>query len=104
MVYASDVNRMITTDGLQGDASHQLGSQHTIRFGLEAINESLKSLTTTTTFDLDSNGNPTGSAFPIVDNTLQNLFFYGVYLQDEWKIVSKLTLNFGARFDAYSSV
>ena len=27
----------------------------------------------------------------------------GVYLQDEWKIASKLTLNFGARFDVYSS-
>jgi outer membrane receptor protein involved in Fe transport len=29
--------------------------------------------------------------------------FAGAYLQDEWKIVPKVTLNYGARFDDYSS-
>ena len=29
--------------------------------------------------------------------------FAGVYAQDEWKLTSQLTLNFGARFDVYSS-
>ena len=33
----------------------------------------------------------------------QHATFFGMYLQDEWKIVPKLTLNFGGRFDLYSS-
>ncbi len=52
---------------------------------------------------MDSSGNPTGPAFPIVDDHVLHGSFYGVYLQDEWKIVPKLTLNFGARFDVFNS-
>ena len=45
-----------------------------------------------------------GPAFPIVDNGQQHATFFGVYLQDEWKIAPKLTLNYGARFDVYSTL
>jgi outer membrane receptor for ferrienterochelin and colicin len=38
-----------------------------------------------------------------VDDGHQHATFFGVYLQDEWKIVPKLTLNYGTRFDLYSS-
>ena len=29
---------------------------------------------------------------------------YSVYLQDEWKVIPTVTVNFGARFDAISGV
>ena len=29
--------------------------------------------------------------------------FFGLYAQDEWKLATDLTLNYGARFDVYSS-
>ena len=29
--------------------------------------------------------------------------FFGLYLQDEWKILPKVTVNFGARLDLYSA-
>src|ERR1039458_5927946 len=35
------------------------------------------------------------------DNGVAHAMFVGLYLQDEWKILPKVTLNYGARFDLY---
>jgi outer membrane receptor protein involved in Fe transport len=41
-----------------------------------------------------------GPAFTIVDNNPKNgNKLYGAYLQDEWQLTDKLTLNYGARLD-----
>ena len=100
---ASDVDRRLFSGGLQGDASYVLNDQHTLRGVLMLLDETVIANSTTTVFPVDSDGNPTGPAFPIVDDHVLHGLFYGVYLQDEWKIVPKLTLNFGARFDVFSS-
>ncbi|HEY2329750.1 MAG TPA: TonB-dependent receptor, partial [Verrucomicrobiae bacterium] len=42
-------------------------------------------------------------AFPIVQNGNLHGLFSGLYLQDEWKILEKLTLNFGSRLDFFNS-
>ena len=89
--------------GLQADASYDLGDKHTIRGGALLLDESVQADSTTTVFPVDASGNPTGPAFPIVDNNTLNGQFYGVYLQDEWKMFSKLTVNYGARFDVFNS-
>jgi outer membrane receptor protein involved in Fe transport len=98
---ASDVDRKLYSGGLQADASYKLGESHTLRGGLMVLDEYLTADTTTTVFNLDANGNPTGLAYPIVDNTAAHALFIGVYLQDEWKVLPKVTLNYGARFDLY---
>jgi outer membrane receptor protein involved in Fe transport len=100
---ASDVERKLYSGGLQGDASYTLGEKHTLRGGLMLLDESLTANTTTTVFPVDAAGDPTGPAFPIVDNTSPHALFFGLYLQDEWKILPKVTLNYGARFDLYDS-
>ena len=100
---ASDVNRMLSSGGLQADGSYRLNDEHTLRGGFMSLYESLESNTTTTVFPVDGAGNPTGPAYPIEDDSAQRDFFNGVYLQDEWKILPKLTLNYGARFDLFSS-
>ena len=100
---ASDVARKLRSDGVQGDASYALGSLHTLRGGLMAIDEYVSANSTTTVFPVDANGNPTGGAFPLVDNHKLHGLFAGVYLQDEWKIAAGLTLNYGARFDVFNS-
>jgi outer membrane receptor for ferrienterochelin and colicin len=100
---ASDVKRNLYSGGLQADASYELNDKHTIRGGVMALDESVSSDTTTTVFNLDGAGNPTGSPYPIVDNNTLHGLFAGVYLQDEWKIFSKLTINYGARFDEFYS-
>jgi outer membrane receptor protein involved in Fe transport len=67
------------------------------------LDESLSAHTTTTVFPVDPAGDPIGSAFPIADNSVSHALFFGLYLQDEWKILPKVTLNYGARWDLYSA-
>ena len=100
---ASDVNRKIDSGGLQADLSYSGLGSHTLRGGTMVLAEHLAADTTTTVFPVDANGDPTGAPFPIVDNHLSHAVFFGAYLQDEWKIANPLTLNYGARFDTYSS-
>jgi outer membrane receptor protein involved in Fe transport len=100
---ASDVDRKLYSGGLQTDGSYVLNDQHTLRAGVMLLDETVSDNSTTTVFPVDSSGNPTGPAFPIGDNQELHGLFYGAYLQDEWKIVPKLTLNYGARFDVFSS-
>jgi outer membrane receptor protein involved in Fe transport len=100
---ASDVSRNIDSGGLQADASYELNDKHTIRGGLMVLGESVAQDSTSTVFAVDGAGNPTGAAFPIVNNNTIYGIFSGIYLQDEWKITEKLTANFGARFDVFNS-
>ena len=104
---ASDVDRRLYSGGLQTDASYNLTDNHTLRFGFSVLYETVIANSTTTVFPMDSTDpatfNPDGPAFPIVDDHTLHGQFYGLYLQDEWKIVPKLTLNYGARFDVFNS-
>jgi len=100
---ASDVERKLFSGGLQADASYELGSHHTIRGGLMALDEVVFANSATTVFPVDGNGNPNGPLETIVDNHRLTALFAGGYLQDEWKIFDKLTLNYGARFDVFNS-
>jgi hypothetical protein len=100
---ASDVERKLYSGGLQADASYAIGDHHTLRGGVMAVEEVVLADSTTTVFPVDANGNPIGSQFPIVDNHRLTGLFAGGYLQDEWKIFDKVTLNYGARFDVFNS-
>jgi outer membrane receptor protein involved in Fe transport len=100
---ASNEKRTLYSGGLQADASYQLGDKHTIRGGAMLLDTSVTENSTTTVFNLDPSGNPTGSAHPISDNPTLHGLFAGVYLQDEWKIIPQLTFNYGARFDVFDS-
>jgi outer membrane receptor protein involved in Fe transport len=98
---ASDVSRKLYSGGLQADMSYQLGDKHTLRGGLMLLDESVSADTTTAVFPVDANGNPIGSPFSIQENNVPHAVFGGIYLQDEWKLLPKLTLNYGARWDIY---
>jgi len=100
---ASDVNRSIYSGGLQIDASDLLYEYHTVRVGGMLLEEHMSANTTTPVFPVDAAGNPTGPSYPIVENGAQHALFFGLYLQDEWRLATNLTLNYGTRFDVYSS-
>ena len=100
---ASDVERKIWSAGFEGDFSYALNDKHTVRAGFMVLDELAPTHTTTGVFPTDANGNPTGPAFPVQDNSYLHALFAGAYLQDEWKILPKVTLNFGARFDLVDS-
>jgi outer membrane receptor protein involved in Fe transport len=101
---ASDEERKLYSSGLQADASYDLGDKHTIRGGLMALDEVVFSDSDTLVFPVDGSGNPTGPVLPpISQNERLRGLFAGAYLQDEWKIFSKFTVNYGARFDEFTS-
>jgi outer membrane receptor protein involved in Fe transport len=86
--------------GVQSDASLNLGSAHTLRFGAFFQNEHTHSLVTSNVLPVDTAGNQTSDIpFAIADRASKNGQLYGFYLQDEWTLTPTLTFNFGARYD-----
>lgn len=100
---ASDVARKLTSAGLQGDASFAASDRHTVRVGLMLLDEEVNANSTTTVFPVDDAGNATGPAYPIAGHSTLHGLFAGIYLQDEWKISTRLTVNYGARFDVFDA-
>ena len=106
---ASDVDRNLYSGGIQTDASYSLGDKHTIRGGVLLMDEYLSADSTTTAILMDStdpggfNPLPGSPTTTIVQNGVSHALFAGVYLQDEWKILPEVTINYGARFDEYYS-
>jgi len=97
---ASRLDRDILSNGFEFDASYKLNDQHTIRSGA-IFNEQYATVNTVTlVFPVDAAGNQTSTTpLRIVDNTNKYGYFYGFYLQDEWKPFEQLTINFGGRLD-----
>jgi outer membrane receptor protein involved in Fe transport len=67
------------------------------------LNETVFADSSTTVFPVDGSGNPDGPQETIVDNNRLRGLFAGIYLQDEWRMFSKFTVNYGARFDEFTS-
>src|SRR5438552_3623069 len=97
---ASRVDRGILSNGLELDASYKLSDQHTLRAELMFTDQYATVDTATLVFPVDESGKQT-STIPlrIVDNHDKHGYFYGFYLQDEWKPFEQLTINFGGRLD-----
>jgi outer membrane receptor protein involved in Fe transport len=101
---ASRVDRDIQSNGVEFDSSYKLNDEHTIRAGGIFTEQYATVDTVTLVFPVDMNGNQINSPFGhtpqrIVDNHNATGYFYGFYLQDEWKVLDQLTINFGARLD-----
>ncbi|HVI04845.1 MAG TPA: TonB-dependent receptor, partial [Sphingomicrobium sp.] len=98
--YADRARLSSLASGVQTDSSLAVGSNHTIRFGLFFQNEHTTSDVTSTVLPVDAFGNPTSDIpLTIIDRHRKTGQLYGAYLQDEWKLTSRLTLNYGARYD-----
>lgn len=100
---ASQVGRRLDSIGVEADGSDDIGAQHTLRGGFTVLNESVRENAATTVFALDDAGNPSGAPFAVVDDGNLRGLFAGFYLQDEWKLTSRVTVNYGARFDVFRS-
>ena len=96
---ASNVYRQSFANGLQGDGAYRLSDAHTLRAGFTVFAESTRVSNNSTVLPLDSGGNPIDMPFQIADSNSKLGWNAGVYVQDEWRISDKLTLNFGLRFD-----
>ena len=89
--------------GIQGDGSWKIAASHTCAAASWSQRERATTQTNGQVLPVDATGAqttdvPQGILFGSDDVG----WLYGVYLQDEWKATPTVTVNFGARFDAYS--
>ena len=96
---ASNVTRESLLNGIQFDGSYKLNDVHTLRGGIAVTAEETQVTNTSTVLPLDANGNPLPVPVTLTDYDSKLGWNLGGYVQDEWKITDKLTLNTGLRFD-----
>jgi outer membrane receptor for ferrienterochelin and colicins len=86
--------------GVQMEGVYNLNDSHTLRGGVIVSTDRTTSKTNSQVFLVDDAGQQI-SDIPttIVDNSKATAWTYSIYLQDEWKILQNLTLNYGLRFD-----
>ncbi len=91
-----------TAGGLQAEAVYNLTDAHTLRGGV--IVQVDRSDSKTSSQVLDTTGAlPPDQPLTIVDNGSKAAWTYSAYVQDEWKLLSDLTFNYGLRFDQLDS-
>ena len=87
-----------TAGGVQLEGVLSAGEAHTLRAGL--IAELDRADSTTRSQVLDTTGaSPPDAPLTIADDGAQTSSTLSAYLQDEWKLLPDLTLNYGLRFD-----
>ena len=97
---ASDVSRQSYTNGFQGDAAYAINAAHTLRAGFTVSAEQIWVDNTSFVEPIDQMTMMASPApFSITDDVQKLGWLAGVYVQDEWKITDKLTMNAGLRFD-----
>ena len=97
---ASREDRYTFTGGAELDASYHLNDQHTLRGGYVLLVQHASSQSATTVFPTDANGLQASNVpARLLLNQYKTGEIYGVYLQDEWKVFTPLTINYGVRYD-----
>jgi outer membrane receptor protein involved in Fe transport len=96
---ASDVRRESNAGGLQADASWRLNATNTLRFGVMSMAERSIARNASTVLPLDADGQAIDAPFTIFASRARTNWLHGAYLQNEWRITDRLTLNVGLRGD-----
>jgi outer membrane receptor protein involved in Fe transport len=97
-----------TAFALQSDGAYKLNDVHTLRAGLYLQNDRSISDTGSLVLPIDpTTGMQTSTTpFTVVDNSAKTERIESLYLQDEYRLLPTLTVNYGGRFDnldAYTS-
>jgi outer membrane receptor for ferrienterochelin and colicins len=107
--------------GTQDEGAWHLGA-HTVRFGILYSADDLVSRTNSLVLPTASGSPATALANPnplctdptqacqtsdvpesITDNSTKHAWSFSAYLQDEWKLLEQLTVNYGVRYDQYGA-
>jgi len=90
--------------GVQADSAFALSNSHTLRAGLLASYDSERLKTNTAVFPIDLLGQQTSDEpLQIVDDSGNHGSGIGLYVQDEWRLTDRLTVNYGARYDQFDA-
>jgi outer membrane receptor for ferrienterochelin and colicins len=91
--------------GLQSDGAYKLDDAHTLRAGVYFQYDQLQSDTTSAVLDTDPlTGLPLNEVpVNIAQDSDNSQIIESAYVQDEWHILSVLTMNYGLRFDHYNA-
>jgi outer membrane receptor protein involved in Fe transport len=126
LLYQGDSQNAYKRDvayGWQTDSAFHLNDAHTLRAGFYLQHDQATSRTTTLVLPNACSGTGTpidpylcaplppttpgyDVAFNVIDNSDATQMIESVYLQDEWQVFARLTLNYGLRYDhlaAYTS-
>jgi len=105
--FAPWAQRTSFATGVQADASWKMAPKHTLRGGFLIQRERVTSFAQANTLPLvpdpsdpDAPFIAGDTPFGITDSADLTGWTYSVYLQDEWKVLPTVTVNFGGRFDA----
>ena len=92
--------RSIVSTGEQTDASWKLGPQHTVRAGFQVTAERTGSKVASAVLPVDDTGAPSSDQpLSVYGGSAKTGTLFGVYVQDEWKALPHVTINYGLRFD-----
>jgi len=102
---ASTVARALESTGVQGDASYEVSDSHTLRAGYFLERERFGVSSDAQVFAANASGGQTSTTpETIADDARLSGGTGGLYLQDEWRPTSALTVNYGARYDGTTTV
>jgi outer membrane receptor protein involved in Fe transport len=88
----------------QTDGAYRLSDTHTLRAGFYLQHDSSTSNTTSDVLPIDALGNQTSDVpIAVSENGTQSQEIESGYVQDEWKALSAVTVNYGLRFDHYNA-
>jgi hypothetical protein len=124
-VGGGDLNNNIETRGQLGDSVSWTHGKHAVKFGIDLRNARLNTLRGSPVFAAEyygavfsSSSDAAGSGLPFADFLMgyptsilgapmlqwgrQRDSYFGGFVQDDWKLTSKLMLNVGIRYELYT--